>query len=509
MKSGAGAAHGSVAFDQANGTFTYTPDADFHGTDSFTILVSDGNGGTAEQVVSVTVTPVNDAPTAPVSNSATAAEDGATAATAIGASDVDGDTLSYSVKPGSGAANGSVSFDQAAGTFTYTPNANFNGTDSFTIVVDDGNGGTAEQVVSVTVTPVNDAPTAPAAGSVTTDEDSASAATAIGASDVDGDTLTYSVKPGAAPANGSVSFNQANGTYTYTPTPNFNGTDSFTILVSDGNGGTAEQVVSVTVNPVNDAPTGVGGNLSAPEDAVNGSSAGTVVAQDPDSSSFTYELIDDAGGRYDMDSAGNLTVADGLLLDYEQASSHTIKVKVTDDQGASATFDVAVAVSDVLGEDVTGDGRANTFHGGAENDVLRGMDGNDVLFGGGGQDTLQGGNGNDAIEGGAGNDTIQGGAGDDVLSGGLGQDTMVGGDGDDIFVLRKGEANGDTIHGYFGMGAADGDSIRLEGYGAGTTFARIGGGSSTTYQINDNGHIEYVTIVATGQVHPTDVNFYP
>jgi VCBS repeat-containing protein len=508
-KPGAGAQHGTVAFDQANGTYTYTPHANFHGTDGFTILISDGEGGTAEQVVSVTVTPVNDAPAAPATATVTTAEDSASSATSIGASDVDGDSLAYSVKAGAGAANGTVAFDQANGTFTYTPNANFNGTDGFTILVSDGNGGTAEQVVSVTVTPVNDAPTAPATGAVTTAEDTASAATAIGASDLDGDSLSYSEKAGAGAMHGTVAFNQGAGTFTYTPNANFNGTDSFTILVSDGNGGTAEQAVSVTVTPVNDAPTGVTGTLVAQEDANNGSAVGTIAAQDPDSASFSYVLIDNAGGRFAMDSAGNVTVADGLLLDYEQAASHTIRVGVTDDGGAYSEFNVTVGVADVLGEDVMGDGRANIFFGGAENDVLRGMDGNDKLYGGGGNDQLYGGNGADLIEGGAGNDILFGGAGDDVLSGGLGTDYLIGGDGRDRFVLRKGEANGDTIVGYFGQGAADGDSIVLQGYGAGTTFSKVGNGNSNLWMINDNGYVEYVTVIATGNVHHSDVSFYP
>lgn len=508
-KAGFGAANGTVTFDQSGGTFTYTPDPDFNGSDGFTILIDDGNGGSAEQSVSVTVTPVNDSPTAPASNSATTAEDSSSAAVSIGASDVDGDTLTYSEKPGFGPANGTVAFNQGAGTFTYTPAANFNGSDSFTVVVSDGNGGTAEQVVAVTVTPVNDAPTAPPTNSVTTGEDNASAATAIGASDIDGDTLNYSEKPGFGAANGNVSFNQAGGTFTYTPDPNFTGGDSFTILVSDGNGGFAEQSVSVTVTPVNDAPTGVTGNLEAPEDATNGSAVGTVSAQDPDSSSFTYTLLNNAGGRFAMDANGNVTVADGLLLDYEQASSHTIRVRATDDQGASADFDLAVNVNDVLGEDVMGDDRDNVFWGGAENDVLRGGNGNDMLVGGGGQDQLEGGNGADHLEGGNGNDTLLGGAGEDILSGGVGADHLAGGDGNDVYVLRKGEANGDTITGFFGMGAAEGDSIVLEGYGAGTTFQRVGGGSSTLYKIDDHGFVEYVTIVATGQVHSTDYTFDP
>jgi VCBS repeat-containing protein len=508
-KPGAEAAHGTVTFDQANGTFTYAPDPDYNGSDSFTILISDGQGGTDEQVVSVTVTPVNDAPDASATNSVTTAEDSASAATAIGASDVDGDTLAYSEKPGAGPAHGSVSFNQAAGTFTYTPAPNYNGSDSFTIVIDDGHGGTAEQAVSVTVTGVNDAPTAPANGSVTTAEDTASAATAIGASDIDGDTLSYSQKAGAEAVHGSVSFNAGAGTFTYTPSANYSGPDSFTILIDDNHGGTAEQVVSVNVTPTNDPPTGVTGTLSAPEDAVNGSAAGTIVAQDPDSSSFTYTLLNNAGGRFAMDSAGHVTVADGLLLDYEQASSHTIRVRVTDDMGASSEFDTTVSVVDVLGEDVLGDGRNNVFWGGAEDDVLRGMDGNDTLKGGGGQDHLEGGNGADNLDGQGGNDNLVGGAGNDTLNGGAGQDTLRGGSGDDIYIFRKGEADGDTIFDFFGNGTAIADSIRLEGYAPGTTFTRIGNGNSTLWEINDHGYIEHVTIYATGQVHPTDYTFIP
>jgi hypothetical protein len=109
--------------------------------------------------------------------------------------------------------------------------------------------------VEDTPSPANHAPVAHASKSVTTSEDTPSPAVAIGATDVDGDTLSYSLKAGAAPINGTVSFNQASGAFIYTPKPNVNGSDAFTIVVSDGRGGTAEQAVTVTINPVYDAPT--------------------------------------------------------------------------------------------------------------------------------------------------------------------------------------------------------------------------------------------------------------
>jgi len=187
----------------------------------------------------------NSLPTAPATGSVTLAEDTPSAATAIGATDLDGDALTFVVKAGAAPTKGTVSF--ANGAFTYTPTANANGADSFTIVVSDGKGGTAEQAVTVTITPVNDAPTAPATGSVTIDEDTPSAATAIGATDLDGDALTYAVKAGAAPTKGTVSF--AGDTFTYTPNHNANGADSFTIVITDAGDATVEQAVSVTITP--------------------------------------------------------------------------------------------------------------------------------------------------------------------------------------------------------------------------------------------------------------------
>ncbi|RBI71228.1 hypothetical protein DQW77_12560, partial [Roseovarius sp. TE539] len=120
------------------GQFTYTPDADFNGSDSFTYTVEDGNGGSDSATVTISVTPVNDPP---VANGETEAinEDGQAAGTVADAtSDVDGDTLTHTV---TGApADGTVTM-AADGSYTYTPDADFNGTDSFTYTVEDGNGG--------------------------------------------------------------------------------------------------------------------------------------------------------------------------------------------------------------------------------------------------------------------------------------------------------------------------------------------------------------------------------
>ncbi len=112
-------------------------------------------------------------------------------------------------------------------------------------------------IVSGATDGVNTRPDASPAQDVVTNEDAPLSSVAIGAADRDGDPLGYAVKDGAGPQKGTVTFDQANGTFTYVPNTDASGSDSFTILVSDGRGGVSEQQVRATINPVNDAPQGV------------------------------------------------------------------------------------------------------------------------------------------------------------------------------------------------------------------------------------------------------------
>ena len=117
------------------------------------------------------------------------------------------------------------------GSYIYTPNPDFNGGDSFTFTANDGDGGSDTATITLTVNAVNDAPVA---------QDGSASGTRIrrsrhrGRDRVDSPTLTYAL--GVQAANGTVVVN-ADGTYTYTPKANFNGSDSFTYTASDGAGG--------------------------------------------------------------------------------------------------------------------------------------------------------------------------------------------------------------------------------------------------------------------------------
>jgi T1SS-143 domain-containing protein len=274
------AQHGSVALN-ADGTFTYTPNGNYNGPDSFVVTVSDGHGGTTTSTVSIGVTPVNDLPV--TSNvSLTTAEDTPVNG-AVTATDDDGDTLAFSVT--TAAQHGSVALN-ADGTFTYTPNGNYNGPDSFVVTVSDGHGGTTTSTVSIGVTPVNDAPVAPNQA-LTTAEDTPLSGN-VGATDADADALTYAVTTGVA--HGSLVLNSATGDFTYTPAPNYNGPDSFVVTVDDGHGGTTTSTISIGVTPVNDLPTPIVTAASGNEDTTVGV---TLAASDTDGTvtSFTVTAL--------------------------------------------------------------------------------------------------------------------------------------------------------------------------------------------------------------------------
>ncbi|WP_167335410.1 Calx-beta domain-containing protein [Pedobacter kyungheensis] len=160
----------------------------------------------------------------------------------ITAGDADGNPLTFAV--GTAPVHGKVVLN-ADGTYTYTPDPNYNGTDSFTVSVSDGKGGTTKVSISVTVNPVNDAPVA-TAPAITTPQNTPVNGT-ITTSDVDGDPLTFTVS--TAPAHGTVVVNP-DGTYTYTPAAGYVGADTFTLTVSDGKGGTTTVTIPVNVTLV-------------------------------------------------------------------------------------------------------------------------------------------------------------------------------------------------------------------------------------------------------------------
>ncbi|WP_344800224.1 tandem-95 repeat protein, partial [Litoribacillus peritrichatus] len=252
----ASASNGTTSINTANGVITYTPAANFNGSDAFSYTVSDVQGNaSASTAVNVTVTAVNDSPVA-VADTATVAEDGSVVIDVVandtdidGANEVNSASLAISAQP----TNGSVVV--ANSQVTYTPSLNYFGSDSFEYTVSDNSGAVSNAAtVTVNVSGSNDAPTV-VDDTVQTEEDTAiSIAVLSNDSDVDGTLDVSTVTVVVGPTNGSVTA-QSDGSFSYTPAADFNGSDSFTYTVKDDQDAVSSQAtVSITVNSVNDAP---------------------------------------------------------------------------------------------------------------------------------------------------------------------------------------------------------------------------------------------------------------
>ena len=247
--------HGTLGAFNGN-RVTYTPARDYSGTDSFTFKANDGSLDSNLATFALTVTPVNDAPVAN-DQSVTTPEDVSVAVT-LGASDADGDALTYKLTTlpahGTLSVNGNdiaaVPHVLGGDTLRYTPAANFNGADAFRFSASDASETSNEATVSIAVTPVNDAPVTND-GAFNLSEDGQIAFELTG-SDVDGDALSFAVV--TPPAHGTLSGTAPN--LTYTPAPGFHGADSLTFKANDGILDSNIATVRFAVAHVNHAPTG-------------------------------------------------------------------------------------------------------------------------------------------------------------------------------------------------------------------------------------------------------------
>ncbi|NVJ58635.1 MAG: cadherin-like domain-containing protein, partial [Vibrionaceae bacterium] len=163
----------------------------------------------------------------------------------------------------------------------------------------------------------------------------------IVATDSDGDSLTYTA--GETPTNGSVVVNE-DGTWTYTPDPDFNGEDSFTVIVSDGKGGTDEITVNVGVTAVNDAPTDLEIDNQTISENESGAVIGNLSVSDvDDNDSHTYQVSDE---RFEV-VGGQLKLREGESLDHEAESSVDVTVTAKDKGGLTTEQVFTITVGDV------------------------------------------------------------------------------------------------------------------------------------------------------------------
>jgi hypothetical protein len=210
---------------------------------------------------------------------------------------------------------------------TYTPAANYNGPDSFTFKASDGAADSNPATVSITVNPVNDAPVA-TDQAVATDEDTPLPVTLAG-TDVDHDPLTYAVV--TPPAHGTF-----DGT-TYRPADNYNGPDSFTFKASDGTADSNPATVSITVNPVNDAPVATDQTIATDEDTPL---AIRLTATEPDGDPLTFAVVAPPAHGTLSGSGADLTYTPGA--DYNGSDAFTFKVNDSHSDSNVATVAITV-----------------------------------------------------------------------------------------------------------------------------------------------------------------------
>jgi hypothetical protein len=247
-----GLSNGSL-INHNDGTLTYSPDADFNGTDGFDYLICDDAGACDTATVTINVTSVNDPPLA-VDDSASTTEDNPVVIdVAANDSDVDSNLDPGSVLAPGGPSNGNL-INHNDGTLTYSPDADFNGTDGFDYLICDDAGACDTATVTVSVTPVNDAPVA-SGDAYTTNEDTPLTEPSPGVlsndSDVDGDMLTAVLDTG--PSNGSLVLS-GDGSFSYTPNADYCDSDSFTYHANDGTDDSNVATVSIDVVCVDDPP---------------------------------------------------------------------------------------------------------------------------------------------------------------------------------------------------------------------------------------------------------------
>jgi uncharacterized delta-60 repeat protein len=332
----------AVVTNAATGAFSYTPNANATGSDSFTFKAHDGDADSNVATISVSITPVDDAPTISALTNQTIDEDQPTGALDFTVNDIDTSTATWSVSaassdltlvPSEGMAFGGAD-NSSNRTITVTPAANQSGTATISVTFSSEAGSTATRSFTVTVNSVNDAPTIGAIANQTLDEDHATGALAFTVGDIEGATLTVTATPSdpVLVPNGGIALtgSGANRSAVVTPAPDRNGTATITLTVTDG-ALTASTTFTVTVTAVNDAPTITAiANRTIDEDTTTGALA------------FTVNDVDGGTLSVTASSSNATLVPNGNVAVGGSGANRSVSVRPADNRFGTTTITVTV-----------------------------------------------------------------------------------------------------------------------------------------------------------------------
>ncbi len=403
------ATHGSLANN--NGTYTFTPEANYNGPVALSYTVVDGKGGSAAASLTFTLAAVNDAPAGTATAtlaSGTEDTDYKISSTDLlkGFSDVDGDALSVS---GLTATKGTL-VNNNDGTYTFKPNANYNGSVNLSYTVSDGKGGSIGGTQSFSLAAVNDPATVNVDGKMSVNEDTA-------------------VTDGKLIATGLIVISDADaGEAKISASPKAGAVNAGTLLVQEIGAGTYAYAYSV----VNNDPR--------------------VQALDAGISRSDYFTVKSADGTSEI----------------------TLEIKIigTNSEVITGTPNADTLTGSTGPDRMEGLDGNDTIRGEAGNDTIYGGAGDDSIVGGLDDDVLYGDDGNDSMLGSAGDDQIFGGAGNDFIdTGGQGHDTVYGGDGNDRIIFY-GSSTGNATEGTL-FGGAGGDVFELISFGSNVFYGAI------------------------------------
>ncbi|MEA2416664.1 MAG: hypothetical protein QOI58_3321 [Thermoanaerobaculia bacterium] len=376
-----GPAHASSFVLNPNGSYTYIHDGSETISDSFTYKASDGVATSNTATVSITITPVNDAPVA--NNDTYSVAEGGTlnqSAPGVLGNDTDADSPTLTAVLVSGPAHAASFTLNANGSFSYVHDGSETLSDSFTYRANDGSLNSNVATVNITVTPVNDAPVAVNDGPYNVPEGGtlniASPGVLANDTDVDSPTLTAVLVSG--PAHASSFALNANGSFTYVHDGSETLTDSFTYMANDGSLNSNVATVSITITPVNDAPVAANDAYSVAEGGTLNTPAPGVLGNDTDADSpvLTAALV--SGPAHASSFALNADGSFTYVHDGSETTTDSFTYRANDGSLNSNIATVTITITPVNDAPVAVNDAYAVNEGGTLNPAAPGVLGNDT-----------------------------------------------------------------------------------------------------------------------------------